>query len=358
MIKMEDPIGSRTENNQPIGTVPADVLISKPDWYRQTAAYCRSDSRKALWQLLNTFLPYFALWWLMVATVEQEYPYWITLLLSVPAAGFMVRIFVLFHDCCHGSFFRSRLANTIVGYVSGILTFTPFEDWRYSHNMHHKSAGNLDRRGVGAVRTMTKEEYLAAPLLKRLGYRIYRNPIIFLGPGSALLFLVFQRFSSKGARKRERNSVVFTNFAIIAIVAVCSLLIGFKAYVLIQIPIMLMGGSLGLWLFYVQHQFEDAYWARQEAYDSFRVAMEGSSYLQLPKMLQWFSANIGLHHIHHIRPTIPNYRLQQCFDDIPTLQAIEPMTIQTSFKTLRLSLYDEQQAAMVSFGALKTPSVL
>src|SRR5689334_3535100 len=176
-------------------TVASDVSLSKSGWYRITASYCRSDTRKALWQLVNTFVPYCCLWGLMVRTVQQGYPYWTILLLSIAAAGFMVRIFILFHDCCHGSFFRSRFANTIFGYLCGIVTFTAFEDWRYSHNLHHRSAGDLDRRGVGAVRTMTTQEYLAASSLKRLAYRIYRNPVIFLGPGSALLFLLFQRFS-------------------------------------------------------------------------------------------------------------------------------------------------------------------
>jgi omega-6 fatty acid desaturase (delta-12 desaturase) len=268
----------------------------------------------------------------------------------------MVRIFILFHDCCHGSFFASRRANTILGYVSGIVTFTPFDDWRYAHNIHHATAGDLDRRGVGDIWTMTKEEYLAAPLRKRLAYRIYRNPFVLFGPGAALLFLFIQRFSTKGAGKRERNSVVLTNLALLVVIAVASLTIGFQTYVLIQLPIILIGGTFGLWLFYVQHQFGNVYWARHDVWDPLRVALEGSSYYKLPKILQWFTGNISLHHIHHVRPNIPNYNLQQCYDDIPAFHAVTPRTIRTSFRSLRLGLYDEKQKKMISFRLLKAPA--
>jgi omega-6 fatty acid desaturase (delta-12 desaturase) len=334
-------------------TASTQPKSSKPPWYQILAKYGHSNLGKSLWQLLDTFIPYCVVWVMMLRTVQRGYPYWITLALAVVAAGFMVRIFILFHDCCHGSFFASRRANTLLGYVSGIVTFTPFEDWRYSHNLHHATAGDLDRRGVGAVRTMTKKEYLAAPRRKRLAYRIYRNPFVFFGPGAALLFLFFQRFSSKGAGKRERNSVVFTNLALLIVIAVASSTIGFQTYVLIQLPVIVIGGAMGLWLFYVQHQFENVYWARHEFCVPLRVALEGSSYLKLPKILQWFTGNIGLHHIHHVRPNIPNYNLQQCYDDVPAFQAVKPITIRTSFRSLRLSLYDEEQKTMISFRSLK-----
>ena len=261
----------------------------------------------------------------------------------------MVRIFIFFHDCCHGSFFTSRWANTILGYVSGIVAFTAFEDWKFAHNSHHATAGDLDRRGVGDIWTMTKEEYLAAPAGKRLRYRFYRNPFILFGPGAALLFLFIQRFPSKGAGKKERRSVLFTNLALLFVFIVASLTIGFQTYVLIQLPIILLGGTCGLLLFYVQHQFEDVYWARHDGWDPVRVALQGSSYLKLPKVLQWFTGNIGLHHIHHVRPNIPNYNLQQCYDAIPAFQSVKPITIQTSFSLLRLAVYDETQQKMVRF---------
>jgi omega-6 fatty acid desaturase (delta-12 desaturase) len=345
-----------SEQESELADASSATVETKPTWYRSVGKYAGSNLRKSLWQLLDTFIPYFVLWAAMIHTVQQGFSYWITLALAVVAASFMVRIFILFHDCCHGSFFTSRRANTILGYVSGIVTFTPFEDWRYAHNLHHATAGDLDRRGVGAIRTMTKEEYLAAPTRKRLAYRIYRNPFVLFGPGATLLFLFFQRFSSKGAGKRERNSVVFTNLTLLTVIAVASSTIGFQTYLLIQLPIILIGGSLGLGLFYIQHQFENAYWARHESWDPMKVALEGSSYFKLPKILQWFSGNIGLHHIHHVRPSIPNYNLQQCHDEIPGFQAVKAITLRTSLRSLRLGLYDAKKKSMVSFRSLKAPT--
>jgi omega-6 fatty acid desaturase (delta-12 desaturase) len=335
------------------GAVPAQASTSKPLWYGDLAKYAHSSFSKSLWQIFNTFVPYCILWALMLASITRGYPYWITLILAVVAGGIVVRIFILFHDCCHGSFFASRRANTILGYVSGILTFTPFEAWRYTHNLHHATAGNLDRRGVGAIWTMTKEEFLAAPIQTRVAYRIYRNPVVLLGLGAALLFLLFQRFTIAGGGKKERFSVVFTNVAILALVLVASLTIGFQTYLLIQLPVIVIGGALGLWLFYVQHQFENVYWARDGVCAPLRVALEGSSYLKLPKVLRWFTGNIGLHHIHHVRPNIPNYNLQQCYNEIPELQAVKTIAIGTSFRSLRLGLYDEEQQKLISFRSLK-----
>jgi omega-6 fatty acid desaturase (delta-12 desaturase) len=329
-----------------------DFKMAKPAWYQAIGKYANSDLSKSLWQLLDTFVPYCVLWTLMIYTVQRGYPYWITLVLAVVAGGILVRVFILFHDCCHGSFFASRRANTILGYVSGILTFTPFADWRHAHNMHHATAGDLDRRGVGDIWTMTTAEYLAAPQRRRVAYRIYRNPFVLLGPGAALLFLFFQRFSTKGAGKRERRSVLLTNVALLAIIGTASLTIGFQTYLLIQLPVILIGASLGLWLFYIQHQFESVYWVRHESWDPMKVALKGSSYFKLPKILQWFSGDIGLHHVHHARPSIPNYNLQRCHDDTPDFHAIKPVTIRTSIKSLGLALYDEKQQKLISFRSL------
>jgi omega-6 fatty acid desaturase (delta-12 desaturase) len=333
-------------------TNSAELKIAKTSWYQITAKYGRANLRKSLWQLFNTFVPYLALWALMVYTVQEEFPYWITLMLAVVAGGVLVRIFILFHDCCHGSFFASHRANAMLGYVTGILTFTPFEDWRRSHNRHHATAGNLDRRGTGDVWTMTMEEYRAAPLGRRFAYRFYRNPFILFGPGSLLLFLFLHRFSKKGAGTRERKSVLLTNMALLLVVGVATCTIGFQTYLLIQLPVILIGGGLGLWLFYVQHQFEKAYWTRHESWDPMKVALEGSSYFKLPKVLQWFTGNIGLHHIHHVRPCIPNYNLQQCHDEIPALKAVKAITFGTSIRSLRLGLYDEKNQKLVSFRSL------
>jgi omega-6 fatty acid desaturase (delta-12 desaturase) len=288
----------------------------------------------------------------MVYTIKSGIPYWITLALAIVAAGLLVRIFILFHDCGHGSFFSSPKANEILGYISGILTFTPYHSWRTSHARHHATAGNLDRRGSGDVWTMTVEEFKAAPRHVRLGYRLFRNPVILLGLGPAGSFLLAQRFSHKGAKRRERVSVLITNLAILAIIVLASLTIGFWTYVAIQLPIILIGGALGIWLFYVQHQYEGVYWARQGTWDPFKAAMEGSSYYKLPRILQWFTGNIGLHHIHHLRPRIPNYNLQPCYDAIPAMRDVEPLTIRQSLKSLGLNLWDEDQGALVSFRSL------
>jgi len=327
--------------------------LTRPDWYQSILKYDQPSLRKAIGQLIDTFVPYFALWALMVRTVQSGHAYWVTLALAIVAAALLVRIFIFFHDCCHGSFFASRRANRILGYISGMLTFTPYEDWRRSHAGHHATAGDLDRRGTGDVWTLTVEEYLAAPGLRRLVYRFFRNPLVMFGLGPAFVFLLAQRFPHKGTRKRERNSVVFTDLAILAIIGVASVTIGLRAYALIQLPIMLVASTIGVWLFYVQHQFEGVYWARHEVWDPMRAALEGSSYYKLPRVLQWFTGNIGLHHIHHVRPRIPNYNLQQCYDDTPALQAVRPLTIRRSLQSLRMNLWDEKRQKLVSFRSLK-----
>ena len=327
---------------------------AKPEWYPATAKYGKADIRKATWQLVDTFVPYAALWVLMVLMVRNGYPYGITLALAILAGGLLVRIFILFHDCCHGSFFASRRANTLLGTIAGIMVFTAFDDWRRTHGRHHATFGNLDRRGTGDVWTMTVEEYRAAPLEKRLAYRVFRNPLILFGPGPVILFLIINRFPSTDARRRDRISVLFTDLAILAVFILAGLTIGMRTYLLIQLPIILVASSAGMWLFYVQHQFEGVYWARHENWDPMRVALEGSSYYQLPRVLQWFTGNIGLHHVHHVRPRIPNYNLQQCYDGIPALQAVRPLTLRGSLESLQLNLWDEAQHKLVSFRALKS----
>jgi omega-6 fatty acid desaturase (delta-12 desaturase) len=353
-------VPSRSKHqHQRLPNAVTDKLKSfKPTWYKTIATYGSSDLRKSLWQVLNTFVPYCLLWALMLHSVQRDYPYWITLALAILAGGMMVRIFILFHDCCHGSFFSSRWGNTVLGYVSGIFTFTPFEDWKYGHNSHHATAGDLDRRGIGDIWTMTREEYLAASPRKRLRYRFYRNPFVLFGPGAALLFLIIQRFPTKGAGKKERRSVLFTNLALLAIVAVAGFTIGLKTYLLVQLPIILVGGTFGLLLFYVQHQFENVYWARHDLWDPMRVALDGSSYLKLPKVLQWVTGNINLHHIHHVRPNIPNYNLQRCYDEVPAFQEVKPITLWKSFSLLRLGLYDEAQRKMITFRSLKVTPLI
>ena len=326
---------------------------AKPEWYPATATYGKPDIRKAAWQIIDTIVPYAFLWILMVLMVRNGYPYGITLALAVIAGGLLVRIFILFHDCCHGSFFASRRANTLLGTVAGILVFTAFDDWRRAHGRHHATFGDLDRRGTGDVWTMTVAEYRAATRGKRITYRLFRNPLVLFGPGPLILFLIINRLPTSGAKRRDRISVLLTNLAVLAVLVLAALTIGLRTYLLIQLPIIIVASSAGMWLFYVQHQFEGVYWARHENWDPMRVALEGSSYYQLPGVLQWFTGNIGLHHVHHVRPRIPNYHLQQCFDAIPALQAVRPLTLRGSLKSLKLNLWDEAQQKLVSFRELK-----
>jgi omega-6 fatty acid desaturase (delta-12 desaturase) len=299
---------------------------------------------------------YIALWALMIYLLGQGYSYWLVFPLTVVAACFLVRIFIFFHDCCHMSFFSSRRANKILGTITGILTFTPFEDWRRSHLQHHASAGSLDRRGVGDVWTMTVQEYRAARLWTRLAYRLYRNPFIMFGLGPAYVFFVTHRFPHKTAGLRERFSVGFTNVAIAGIIVIAVFTIGLKTYLLIQVPVTLVAGLIGVWMFYVQHQFEDVYWSKHEEWDSVRAAMEGSSYYKLPKVLQWITGNIGLHHIHHLHARIPNYHLQKCCNHVAELREVEPLTLRTAFKSLWIHLWDENQRRLISFRAMSKQS--
>ena len=293
----------------------------------------------------------------MVWLVEREYSYFITVAFATVAAALLIRIFIFFHDCTHGSFFASHRANRILGYLTGILTFTPFEEWRHLHLAHHAAAGDLDHRGKGDIWTMTVDEYLAAPRLKRLGYRLARNPLIMLGLGPTAIFLITARFSHRGARKEERLNVLFTNLAILAVILIFSFTIGLRTYLLIQLPIIFISGVIGIWLFYVQHQFEGVYWARQEVWDPLKAALQGSSYYKLPRVLQWFTGSIGLHHIHHIQPRIPNYNLQKCCEAIPELREVHPLTLRRSLKSLWLNLWDEKQQKLVSFRSLKSISL-
>ena len=326
---------------------------AKPDLQKITLPYQQPDLRKALWQVVDTLIPYSLLWYLMVRTVQRGYPYGITLALAAIASAFLTRTFIIFHDCTHSAFFASRHANTALGYICGILTFTPYEEWRRTHAIHHVTVADLDRRGTGDVWTMTVDEFQAAPRRVRLAYRVLRNPLALLGLGPIFDFLLFYRFAGKGAQKRERTSVYITNAALLAIMVVASLIIGLRTYVLVQLPVVFITGACGIWLFYVQHQFEGVYWSRHEAWDPLRAALEGSSHYQLPGVLQWVSGHIGMHHIHHIRPRIPNYNLLCCYDEIPALQAVRPLSIGRSLKSLRLTVYDEQRGQLVSFRSLR-----
>jgi omega-6 fatty acid desaturase (delta-12 desaturase) len=285
----------------------------------------------------------------MWATLDLGY--WVGLLLAVPAAGFLVRLFMIQHDCGHGAFFHHRLVNDSIGRVIGVLTLTPYDYWRRTHAIHHSTSGNLDRRGIGDVDTLTVHEYLALSRWRRLCYRVYRHPIIMFGLGPAFLFIVQHRlpFGLMRAGWRPWLSVMGTNVAIAAVVAVMIWLIGVIPFLLVHLPIMLLAGSVGVWLFYVQHQFEETEWARDSAWQLHDVALHGSSYYDLPSVLRWFTANIGVHHIHHLCSRIPYYRLPRVLRDYPKLGVIGRLTLGQSFRCVRLVLWDEDQQRLVSF---------
>jgi omega-6 fatty acid desaturase (delta-12 desaturase) len=326
---------------------------TRPDWYQATSKYEKPDLKKTTWGILNTFIPYLALLAVMIYTVNYGLPYWVTLAVALVAAALLVRIFIFFHDCCHGSFFATSRGNRILGYISGILTFTPYEDWRRCHAIHHSTVGDLDRRGTGDVTLLTVDEYLAVSGKKRLAYRLYRNPVVMFGLGPVFMFLLRFRFPSKGARKHERKSVIVTNLSILAILLLASFTIGIKTYLVIQLPVIVIAGAIGLWLFYIQHDYEGVYWARHEDWDQMRASLESCSYYKLPGILKWITGNIGLHHIHHVRPRIPNYNLQQCWKETPALQEVTPLTFWKSLKSPWLNLWDEEQSKLVSFRSLK-----
>lgn len=329
------------------------AMIDRARLAREIAPFGRPDARKGAWQMVNTLVPYLSLLALMVYTRLQGWPYLVTLLLALPTAALMMRVFIFFHDCCHDSFFGSRRANRIVGFITGVLTFTPFEDWRYSHLAHHTSAGDLDKRGIGDVWTMTVEEYLAASRRKRLGYRLVRNPFFLLLVVPFYLSLISYRIPKPSAGRAAVLSVLFTDLALVAMAVAASLTIGLQNYLLVQLPVIVIAWTVGVWLFYVQHQFEDTHWSRHEEWEPMEAALCGSSYYKLPRVLQWFTGNIGLHHIHHLRPRIPNYHLQACQDAVPALQHIQPLTLRRSLRSMAMNLWDEQQQKLVSFRAIR-----
>jgi omega-6 fatty acid desaturase (delta-12 desaturase) len=326
-------------------------VSDKLAWRQAVAKYQQSDTRRSYWQVVNTLLPYFVLWYLMYRSLAVSY--WLTLLLAIPAAGFMVRTFIIFHDCGHGSFFNSRKANDVLGFITGVLTFTPYYHWRHDHAIHHATAGDLDRRGVGDVMVLTVDEYLELPSWKRLGYRFLRNPFVMFAVGPLIVFLIVHRFAHRTAGKRERYSVIWTNLILLGILVFMGLTIGIKAFVLVHLPILVLGTSFGVWLFYVQHQFEGVYWERHENWSFSAAGLQGSSFYQLPKLLQWFTGNIGFHHIHHLSPRIPNYFLERCHNENPVFDQVKPLTFLSSLKSLTFRLWDEKNRKLVGYSHLK-----
>jgi len=337
----------------PVAAANPSNMPAMKDIQKMIAPYQRSDSRQVTNQLLTSVLPYLVLWpailWLM------RISFWAALPLIVLAAGFMVRTFIIFHDCGHNSFFRTAETNRKVGFWLGVLVFTPGEQWWHAHAVHHASAGNLDKRGVGDVETLTVAEYRQLPPLRQLGYRLFRHPLVMFLLGPVYMFLISHRFAIPHFGKKETQSVWQTNGLLLVWAVGLSLLAGsWQAYVLAQVLIIEIAGFMGIWLFYIQHQFEDVYWARRGEWDFVTSALHGASYYRLPALLQWFSGNIGFHTLHHLNSRIPNYNLEGCFSANPVLQQYSrTITLKQSLKCIRMNLWDEQSRKMVSFADLR-----
>lgn len=320
-------------------------------WMQIVQKYNQPEAIHSWWQVINSVVPYLGLWVLMVYSLSVSY--WLTLFLSVFAAGFMVRIFIIFHDCGHGSFFKSTRLSKIVGVPLGIMVFTPYHKWHHDHMIHHQTVGNLDKRGVGDVKTLTVEEYQQMSKWQRLKYRVYRHPVILLLIGPFVLFTLLFRIPNKNRTLKEKLYTHLTTLVIVAIITGISFWIGLVPYLMIQIPVLYIAAVHGTWLFYVQHQYEDVKWARSDEWDYKTMALEGSSFLKLPKVLQWFTGNIGFHHIHHLSPKIPNYKLEKCYKENEQFHVEKPLTFFSALKSLQFRLWDEKNQRLVSFRSVQ-----
>jgi omega-6 fatty acid desaturase (delta-12 desaturase) len=332
---------------------PAGTTLDEKSWRKLLAPYKQASTRAAVVQLLDTVLPFVLLWYVMVRSLEISY--FLTLALAVPAGFLFIRLFILQHDCGHGAFFPSRAANTVVGSLLGVVTLFPYGYWRRTHAVHHATSGNLERRELGDIRTYTVREYLAFSRTRRFLYRLYRHPLVLLGVGPAFQFVVKHRFpfDIPWSWKREWASVLWTNAGIAASLAVLAAAFGWRAVVLVHLPVVLFAGAVGVFLFYVQHQFEETYWEQGADWDFYRAGVQGSSFFDFPSVLHWLTANIGYHHIHHLSSAIPNYRLAQCFREVAGLERVTRLSLADGLRCLRLKLWDEESRVLVGFDALR-----
>lgn len=327
---------------------------AKPEpWPKRLAEYKRPQSRKAVWQLMVTAPLFIFGWWAMLKSIEISYA--LTLLMAIPMSGLYIRLFIFQHDCGHGSFLKSRRWNDAIGSVIGVLTLTPYAYWKRTHAIHHATHGNLDRREMGDIRTLTVDEYLAKGFWGRLGYRFYRHPATLLLLAPFYQFVIHHRFPYEipFSWRREWRSVMLTNAALACLFALAYFTIGVDQLLMVQGPIFLIGGAVGIWLFFIQHQFEETYWNNKEEWDFDLAGLQGSSFFDLPPVLHWFTGNIGYHHIHHLSSKIPNYRLKEALDAFPEFHQVTKITLWQSLKCARLKLWDEKSRRLVGFDHLR-----
>lgn len=331
--------------------VNAPESDTAPNWRQIVAKYQKPSLKKSIGQILNSIVPFLII--LVASYFTRSISWPLTIALCALGGLFLVRVFIIFHDCGHGSFFRSKKANDVLGFITGVMTFTPYRYWRWQHAVHHGTSGNLDHRGTGDIWTMTVREFKEATPWMRFRYRISRNPIVVFVIVPIFLFWVYQRFAFDDASKRDRRSVLWMNVALLVYITGMSLLFGFKDFFFIQLTLTLVSGTAGVWMFYVQHQFEDTYWRSGDDWDYLSSAMQGSSYYKLPKVMQWFTGNIGFHHIHHLSSRIPNYNLEACHKSEPFFQEVPELTLRTSLKSITLRLWDEENQKLVGYKHLK-----
>lgn len=334
-------------NQGPTG--PGAAASDNRPWKSILARYCQPSTGRGIFEIAITVVPFAALWALAWAALDIGY--WLALPLVVLAAGFLVRLFLIQHDCGHGAFVRHRAANHWIGRIAGVLTLTPYSFWRRSHATHHAGSGNLDRRGLGDISTLTIAEYRALPLWGRLRYRLYRHPLVLFGIGPAIQFIVLHRlpWGLMRAGWKPWVSAMATNAGIALIAGALIYLLGLQAFLLVHLPIMALAASIGVWLFYVQHQFERTSWRDGGEWTMQEAALHGSSHYDLPALLRWFTANIGVHHVHHLSSRIPYYRLGRVLRDHPELRELGRLTLTDSLRCVRLALWDETQRRLVSF---------
>jgi omega-6 fatty acid desaturase (delta-12 desaturase) len=315
------------------------------------AKYQEPSVWRSSWQLVNTLIPYLSLCVAMYYSLD--YSYWLTLALALPSGLLLVRIFTISHDCGHGSYFKSARANTFWGSITAFLCVTPYHYWKRDHAVHHAGTGNLDRRGTGDIWTLTVKEYLESSPRRRLAYRLYRNPMVLFVVGTFYLFVVQYRFMPEPGREKERLSVLRTNASLIAALVLAHFTIGIPALLLIQLPVIAVTSIVGSWLFYVQHQYEDVYWARKDEWDFVDACLEGSSFFKLPAVLDWFTGSIGYHHIHHLSSKIPNYNLARCHRENPVFQKVHQITFFSAFRCMKYRLIDEDRGELIGFAGLR-----